>query len=302
MEKEPDQAARQGDVAEKPTPGAPRNWNPDRRQLRHAAGRWLEMMAYEQQARAWALTPWYKRLLAKLFGYVFGCFFICFYVFGWVTLPLLFGILWYCSNLLVALCVVVPLTISALAVLLYSVERFRQWILKHRGGPMNRPKAKPYTGRETKLITLTVIISFMGMAYFLFDTRDLRLLAYSLMLLAVVAGYAVGLLLTPYTKQEQGDFEKILKGLSLFVSGFLLSKLEPLLTKLLASSAFKPTDVFLPVSFAGCFLASCTAVFVHRKYVFEVDDSGTGPQSVNATDAGASVPTVDQQQFRVNKI
>lgn len=127
-----------------------------------------------------------------------------------------------------------------------------------------------YSGRETKVFTLLHVVAFFAIAYFINDDLSGRLLAFAFMFLALVLGYFIGVLISPYSKKEESDFKKIMGAISLFISGFVLSKLEPVITAAITSAAFyNEQNMVTIIGSTGCFLSALIVVFVHRRYVFD---------------------------------
>jgi hypothetical protein len=276
----------------------------DAKRLQYVARRHAEQalarLSQEERALEAARQPWYRklaRLVLEAVKFIPFALYMCFVVCGIFTIPVLFLVLWRYRGLGLALGIVIPLIVCAIASLPIAVIWGVRKHTKKRSLVMDPAKNKPYRGLETTAITVATVVAFFVLGYLLIRETDVRWLAYSLMLLAIMVGYIVGLLLTPYTKREQGDFEKILKALSLFLSGFLLSKLEPVFKSMASATTFKPDQVFLPVSFAGCFLASCIAVFVYRKYVFGFEESDAQDKSENSQKAKKAVaPPLDERE------
>jgi multisubunit Na+/H+ antiporter MnhC subunit len=66
-----------------------------------------------------------------------------------------------------------------------------------------------------------------------------------LVLVGAVAGWLLGVLIVPYDEREARTFSVFIKVISGFITGYLLSKVDPLLASLLA---IDPTTGVAPIS------------------------------------------------------
>ena len=89
-----------------------------------------------------------------------------------------------------------------------------------------------------------------------------------LCLLGALLGWAVGMLFSPFTTAEATRFKFLGKTIAAFVSGYLLSKFESVVTALVKQAGEHPELV--PWDrvglFSGSFLLAAIVVFVSRTY------------------------------------
>jgi len=98
----------------------------------------------------------------------------------------------------------------------------------------------------------------------------------ALIIACVGIGWSVGMVLSPDTKTEEKKFLDVWKGISLFVSGYLISKIDPLIEAL-----FKPevimnaTDHLVAYRLVACFatvVIMTLLTYVLRVYAFTVGE------------------------------
>lgn len=87
-----------------------------------------------------------------------------------------------------------------------------------------------------------------------------------LLLCAIVLGWVSGMLLSPY-KGEESQFAGIVKGISAFASGYLLSKFDQPFSKAIAEGVLFTSPIFKHgLLFTTAMLLTALVVFVNRLY------------------------------------
>ena len=89
-----------------------------------------------------------------------------------------------------------------------------------------------------------------------------------LCILGAVLGWALGMFFSPFDKADAERFSFVGQFVAAFVSGYVLSKIDPVLTKKVTAMIEKPQDVPWPriALFVISFLLSAVVVFVWRVY------------------------------------
>jgi len=129
-----------------------------------------------------------------------------------------------------------------------------------------------YTGRETLIFCFILLATLVVIAFFLETGAD-RLVTLALMCCSSAVGYSLGVFITPYNAKEKSEFYQIGKFVSALITGFVLAKLEPVVSKILSSDQMvTPAGLFRLASVSTSFLVSLIGVFVYRKYVFAFDE------------------------------
>jgi hypothetical protein len=81
------------------------------------------------------------------------------------------------------------------------------------------------------------------------------------------SGWGLGILISPYTLEEKKQFSQYAKTLSLFVSGYLLAKVDSLVSHVLSTEFLSdPVSAFRVMMFIASLLVSAILTFVFRKY------------------------------------
>jgi len=110
-----------------------------------------------------------------------------------------------------------------------------------------------------------VFLAILYLAWHLQDERVPKSLNILICLLAATFGWTIGILLSPKNRVEKEQFLVYGKSISAFVSGYLLSKLDPLFTD--AIKAGPPATVVLSAQvafFLACFLLGALFVYIGR--------------------------------------
>ncbi|HME24739.1 MAG TPA: hypothetical protein VKI44_25990 [Acetobacteraceae bacterium] len=90
-------------------------------------------------------------------------------------------------------------------------------------------------------------------------------------LVGVASGWVLGIFLAPYTDIEKSQFTELAKGISIFASGYLVGKIDPLLTYALNPQVLRRTSriiVFRAVVLTTSMLVTMIIVYVFRSYEF----------------------------------
>ena len=89
----------------------------------------------------------------------------------------------------------------------------------------------------------------------------------SFMVVGATIGWIIGILSSPYGEKEKEQFSTIVKGVTVFFSGYALAKVDPIITELLKPEAFlQPVVAFRAIAFLTSFLLAMLITFVYRKY------------------------------------
>jgi hypothetical protein len=90
-----------------------------------------------------------------------------------------------------------------------------------------------------------------------------------IIILAIALGVTLGLMITPVSSQERAAFADYAKYVATFVSGYLISKIDPVVTAVLKPDAILTAiNSFRMLSFTSCFVFAVLTVYVIRSYVY----------------------------------
>ena len=96
---------------------------------------------------------------------------------------------------------------------------------------------------------------------------DVFALNVAVLLLGITLGWVFGIFISPIGG-EKDEFSQYGKAVSVFFSGYLLAKVDPVFTKLLAAeSLFEDLAAFRILSFITSFLVAMLIAFGWRKYL-----------------------------------
>ncbi len=115
---------------------------------------------------------------------------------------------------------------------------------------------------------LIVFIFVTFIAWLSGSSYEEKMMNFTLGLLGGVVGYFMGVLISPYDIQEKEEFSAYTKAVSLFISGYLLGKIDHLVGLLFSPAFFSDKLLaFRFVLFVLSVLGSLVVTFVYRKYV-----------------------------------
>jgi D-alanyl-lipoteichoic acid acyltransferase DltB (MBOAT superfamily) len=89
----------------------------------------------------------------------------------------------------------------------------------------------------------------------------------SIIILGITIGWIAGILSSPYGEKEKEQFSTIVKGVTVFFSGYALAKVDPIITVILKPKLFlEPVVAFRAIAFCISLLLALVITFVYRKY------------------------------------
>jgi len=140
---------------------------------------------------------------------------------------------------------------------------------------MSSQEAFGYTRRDTfNIIALGftgafLVVPLLWVAWVVAG-RDERVFAINIAIMigGLAVGWVFGILISPL-RGEQDQFQQYARAVAVFFSGYLLAKVDPIITELL-----KPTEVLAPLaafrllSFVVCFIVFMLLAFGWRRYFY----------------------------------
>lgn len=96
-------------------------------------------------------------------------------------------------------------------------------------------------------------------------------------LLGVAAGWTAGIFMTPYGEAQASQWRQYAESVSVFVSGYLLAKVDPLITRVLsADTALAVVPGFRLAAFVIAAIVTMILTFAVRAYAFGQVCGGAG--------------------------
>jgi hypothetical protein len=95
-----------------------------------------------------------------------------------------------------------------------------------------------------------------------------RVMHIAVMVLGASLGWIISILASPYGETEQKQFSQIVKDVSVFLSGYALAKIDPIIARILSPDALlsNQTNIVRTLLFLSAFLLSLLLTFEHRQY------------------------------------
>jgi hypothetical protein len=122
--------------------------------------------------------------------------------------------------------------------------------------------------KVTFLLAAIVVVTLLVFTLFISSSSDGRIISISVIALALSAGMIAGTAISPSDGKESKRFATFGQALAVFVSGYLASKLDGLVTAITwdAITQLSPVNIFRLLAFAATFLAVGKATFSCRSY------------------------------------
>jgi len=83
-----------------------------------------------------------------------------------------------------------------------------------------------------------LLLGLVALSFLIRQTLQDAYLSLALLVLGLTIGWILGVLSAPYTKKEETQFAAYAKAVSLFISGYLLGKIDRLATDILSPKFF----------------------------------------------------------------
>jgi hypothetical protein len=110
-----------------------------------------------------------------------------------------------------------------------------------------------------------VVVTSLASACIISSLPEERIISISVIALGLSAGMIGGTVLSPSNNKESKRFTSFGQALTAFVSGYLASKLNPVIDSMIATNPFThPVDIFRLLAFAATLLAVGKATFSCR--------------------------------------
>ena len=129
----------------------------------------------------------------------------------------------------------------------------------------------PWTLITSNTSAFLIGIALLWLAYQLGIDGHAYLVNWVICLFGAVIGWGVGLMSSPSSERESAKFSGVTKTVSAFLSGYILSKLDPLIQTVLQSDQFFQESVLVRIAFfLSAFCLSMVIVYINRVYFLNV--------------------------------
>ena len=111
-------------------------------------------------------------------------------------------------------------------------------------------------------------------------------------LVGALSGWIVGMFFSPFDTRDKERFEYLGKSVAAFASGYLLSAVQPIITKFTETAAATPSSIkWVELGlFTSSFLLAAVVVFVSRSYSLQDEVKSAAPAPAPAPDQPAAQP------------
>jgi hypothetical protein len=103
-------------------------------------------------------------------------------------------------------------------------------------------------------------------AFRIVDTQEQKIINLLVIILAMALGVSLGIVITPVSEKEGAAFQEYAKYVTTFLSGYAISKLDPIITA--ALDIKNALLAFRAMSFLACFILAVTSVYIVRTYIY----------------------------------
>jgi len=111
------------------------------------------------------------------------------------------------------------------------------------------------------------LLALVALSILMRGNREDAYFNLALLVLGLIIGWIIGTLAAPYTKKEEGQFAAYAKAVSVFVSGYLLGKIDRLATEVLSPEVLmRPMAAFRLIAFVAAVLLAALVTRSFRVY------------------------------------
>jgi len=122
-------------------------------------------------------------------------------------------------------------------------------------------------GSTVSAFTLFSALLYCAQSAAISPTEKDFILNLTIIIFGTTIGWIAGILSSPYGQKEKEQFTTIVKGVTVFLSGYAMAKLDPIITVILKPEMFiEPVVAFRAIAFMTSLLLSVVITFVYRKY------------------------------------
>lgn len=138
----------------------------------------------------------------------------------------------------------------------------------------DQASAKELAGGDLSDVIIAAVVAVaiflaLGWIAYAYKTGEYMALLLLTGLVGASAGWVAGILASPYNPAEKGAFAELGKLIYGFLSGYVISKIDPLVTEMLKPSTGQASDerslVFLAFLLTACMVAAAVT-YVSRTY------------------------------------
>ena len=124
------------------------------------------------------------------------------------------------------------------------------------------------------IIATLLILAILFLGFMVSESATSAMITEALFILAIAIGWIFGTYLSPDTKIEAQNFSQTFKGISIFVSGYLASKLDKVVEALLSPANIlqNPEISFRSIGFIAIVLLTTIGVYFLRRYCFGIGE------------------------------
>lgn len=123
-----------------------------------------------------------------------------------------------------------------------------------------------------KLITsavagLVIIGTLLYLCFYIAIDKDVLTLNIATLILGIAIGWLIGVLISPYNTDEQTQFLTYTRAISVFVSGYLIAKVDKVVERMLSPDyLFNTITAFRGMSLITAIVVAMLVTFVFRQY------------------------------------
>ena len=120
----------------------------------------------------------------------------------------------------------------------------------------------------TLLTAGAILVTLIVLSFFVKEKEDDKWLNLATIVLGLCIGWMFGMYISPYGKGEELKFAEYATAVSAFVSGYLVAKIDGLITKLLSpEQVLQPVAGFRLIAGFSTLIVTMLVTYVVRAYV-----------------------------------
>lgn len=120
----------------------------------------------------------------------------------------------------------------------------------------------------TLLTAGAILVTLIVLSFFVKEKEDDKWLNLATIVLGLSVGWIFGMYISPYGKGEELKFTEYATAVSAFVSGYLVAKIDGLITKILSPEIIlRPVSGFRLIASLSALVVAMLVTYVVRAYV-----------------------------------
>ncbi len=133
-----------------------------------------------------------------------------------------------------------------------------------------------YSWKIAVLVAGALLATLLALGWGIAPSKEDVCFTYAILVLCMAIGWTIGMMLSPDSKYEKRKFLSLWKGVSLFASGYFVSKIDPLVESLLSPEVILGSGdhllAFRLIAGLATVILSSLLTYLLRVYAFTIGE------------------------------